>query len=784
MLADRIQRIGFSPTLKISAKATAMKAEGIDVIDLSVGEPDFPTPDNIKQAAKKALDQNFTKYTANDGILPLRQAICKKLKEDNGIEYEPDEIIVSAGAKNCLYNLSVALFNKGDEAIIPAPYWVSYPAMVSLAKGNPVYVQTREENGFRMTPKELSAAISPSTKALILNNPCNPTGAAYTKDDLMELAKIALDEGIIVISDEIYEKLVYDGFSFTSFAALGKKIKEQTIIVNGMSKAYSMTGWRLGYAAGPKEYIMGMSKVQSHNTSNATSISQMAALEALSGPQHEIRRMVTEFQIRRNYMLDRMRGIPGISCYEPRGAFYLFPNVRSYFNKEHEGMQIRNSYGMAYYLLKHALVAVVPGESFGAEGYIRLSYATSMENIMKGMDRITKALAKLEPTREAKVISLNNAITERKDFVETEVHVGPEMRDSLVAEAEAHLAKNKEYYEWNANILGVIIQLRTNLPHLYDFWMENWYPGQLETDLEPHGVIYAVGWIPGREPRAYYNSETKTAVLFKSAYYGQLRSLAIGMADDIISRISNTYSVRGLGLDFDGNGLMLIAPKGTGKTTFFANLLSHPRSKLVADDVVFVRLNSKEAIADAPERKLYMQTNFVEKFPDLAPLFDKSKCENVVTSRDQCVNGPCQRSTGSGGLDSCRLDRGSPFCYEASPVSRAMLDPYWIGGTSKHAKRTNLKWILLLKNDPVSPVVSTPKVEEAVRFCVDGLSQSGPMRSEPFFNPHLLTNSGDRMEARRRFYEKLFEIARPYFINLGAADKDEVQKQINKVVGV
>jgi len=778
MLADRIQRIGFSPTLKISAKATAMKAEGIDVIDLSVGEPDFPTPDNIKQAAKKALDQDFTKYTANDGILSLRQAICKKLKEENGLEYEPDEIIVSSGAKNCLYNLSVALLNKGDEVIIPAPYWVSYPAMVSLAKGNPVYVQTREENGFRMTPKELSAAISPSTKALILNNPCNPTGAAYTKDELMELAKIALDEGIIVISDEIYEKLVYDGFSFTSFAALGKKIKEQTIIVNGMSKAYSMTGWRLGYAAGPKEYIMGMSKVQSHNTSNANSIAQMAALEALIGPQHEIRRMVTEFQIRRNYMLDRMRGIPGISCYEPRGAFYLFPNVRSYFNKEHEGMQIRNSYGMAYYLLKHAHVAVVPGESFGAEGYIRLSYATSMENIMKGMDRITKALAKLEPTREAKVISLNNTVTERKDFVETEVHVGPEMRDSLVAEAENHLAKNKEYYEWNANILGVIIQLRTNLPHLYDFWMENWYPGQLETDLEPHGVIYAVGWIPGREPRAYYNSETKTAVFFKSAYYGQLRSLAIGMADDIISRISNTYSVRGLGLDFDGDGLMLIAPKGTGKSTFFANLLSHPRSKLVADDIVFVRVNGKEAVADAPERKLYMQTNFVEKFPDLAPLFDKSKCENVVTNRDQCVNGPCQR------LDSCRLDRGSPFCYEASPVSRAMLDPYWIGGTSKHAKRTNLKWILLLKNDPVSPVVSMPKVEEAVRFCVDGLSQSGPMRSEPFFNPHLLTNSGDRMDARKRFYEKLFAIAQPYFINLGAADKDEIQKQINKVVGV
>jgi aspartate/methionine/tyrosine aminotransferase len=778
MLADRIQRIGFSPTLKISAKATAMKADGIDVIDLSVGEPDFPTPDNIKQAAKKAIDDNFTKYTANDGILPLRKAIARKLKEENGVDYEPDEIIVSSGAKNCLYNLCVALFNRGDEAIIPAPYWVSYPAMVELAKGVPVHVQTREENGFRITPKDFSAAISPSTKALILNNPCNPTGAAYTKDDLLELARIAADEGIVVISDEIYEKLVYDGFSFTSFAALGKKIKEQTIIVNGVSKSYSMTGWRLGYAAGPKEYIMGMSKVQSHNTSNASSISQMAALEALTGPQHDIKKMLTEFQIRRNYMLDRLRGIPGLSCYEPRGAFYLFPNVKSYFNKEYEGMQIRNSYGLAYYLLKQAHVAIVPGEAFGAEGFIRLSYATSMENIVKAMDRISKALAKLEPTRETKAISLNNTITQQKEFVETEVHVGPELRDSLVAEAESHLAKNKEYYEWNANILGVIIQLRTNLPHLYDFWMENWYPGQLETDLEPHGVIYAVGWIPGREARAYYSSETKTAVFFKSAYYAQLRSLAIGMADDITSRLSNTYSVRGLGLDFDGHGLMLIAPKGTGKAGIFANLLRHPRSKLLTDDIAFVRLNSKEAIADMAERKLYMQTDFVEKYPDLAALFDKSKCENVITNRNECINGPCQR------IDNCRLDRGSPFCYEASPVSRAMLDPYWIDGPSKHIKRTSLKWALLLKNDPISPVITKPTVEEAVRFCEEGMSQVGPMRSEPFFNPHLLVNSSDRTDARRRFYEKLFAIAKPYFINVGAADKDEVQKQINKVVGI
>ena len=776
MLSDSVQKIGFSPTLKISAKAQAMKAEGIDVVDLSVGEPDFPTPDNVKAAAKVAIDKNFTKYTANDGILPLRQAIAKKLKDENGVSYEPDEIVVSTGAKNSIYNLIMAILNKGDEVIIPSPYWVSYPQMVNLAGGNPVFVQTKEEDGFRITPQALSSAISPSTKALFLNNPCNPTGAGYTKDELLALAEVVESEGILVIADEIYEKLVYGGFNFTSFASLSKRIKEQTVLINGVSKAYSMTGWRIGYAAGPKEYIMGISKVQSHATSNASSISQMAALEALSGPQHDIKRMATEFQIRRNYMLDRMRNIPAISCYEPRGAFYLFPNVSSYFKKEFDGTQIRNSYGMAYYLLKHAHVAVVPGESFGAEGYIRLSYATSRENIEKAMDRISDALAKLEPTREAKTISLNNTVTQRKNNVETEVHVGPELRDALVAEAEAHLS-HQEYYEWNANILGVIIQLRTNLVHLYDYFIENWYPAQLETDLEPHGIIYAVGWIPGREPRAYYNSETRTAVFFKSAYYGQLRSLAIGMADDILSRQFDTYSVRGLGLDFGGDGLLLIAPKGTGKSSYYANLLRSAKSKIITDDVVFVRMTNGP-MADSPERKFYMQTNLVEKIPDLAPLFDKSKCENVISSRDDCTNGPCQR------LDNCRLDRGAPFCYEGSAVSRAMLDPYWIGGPGKHTKKTNLKWIMLLKNDPVAPLVTEPSVADAVRFCEEGLSQTGAMKSEPFFNPHILVTGNDRTDARRRFYERLFKKAKPYFINTGAGSKEDVQKAINKIIGI
>ncbi|MEE9555191.1 MAG: pyridoxal phosphate-dependent aminotransferase [candidate division Zixibacteria bacterium] len=776
MLSDRIQKVGMSPTMRISAKATAMRSEGIDVIDLSVGEPDFPTPANIGAAGKNAIDDGFTKYTNNDGILPLRKAISKKLLKDNDLKYEPDEIIVSPGAKNCIYNLCMAILNNGDEVIIPAPYWVSYPEMVRLAGGRPVIVQTIEENGFRLTPKELSAALSPSTKALILNNPCNPSGTGYTKDDLQKIADIVIEEGILVISDEIYEKLVFDGFEFVSFASLGKKIKEQTVIVNGVSKTYSMTGWRLGYAAGPKEYIMAMSIVQSHNTSNPSSISQMAALEAIAGPQHEIVRMRSEFQIRRNYMLDRLRNLQGVSCQEPKGAFYLFPNISSYFNKEYVGMQIRNSYGMSYYLLEHAHVAVVPGEAFGSEGYIRLSYSSSMKKIEAAMDRIADALERLEPTRKEKSISLNNTVTKRKGFVETETYVGPELRDALVAEANAHLS-HQEYFEWNANILGTIIQLRTNLQHLHDFWIENWYPAQLETDLEPHGIIYAVGWIPGREPRAYYNSESRTAVFFKSAYYGQLRSLALGMADDISSRISESYSVRGLTLDFDGDGLIMIAPKGVGKSVYFANLLRHPKSKIVADDVTFIRLGA-DVTADSAERKFYMRTDFAEKYPDLAPLFDKSKCENVVTDKNECVNGPCQR------LETCGLDKGSPFCYEASPVSRAMLDPYWIDGSSKAIKRTSLKWILLFKNDPVSPLVSDPSPDEAARFCEEGLTQSGGLRSEPFFNPHILVKGSDRTESRRLFYKRMFEKVKPVFINVGAGSKDEIQNRINNIIGI
>ena len=777
MLADRIQRIGFSPTLKITAKAKAMWAEGIDVVDLSVGEPDFPTPQNVKEAANRAISENFTKYTANDGMPELKEAIIQKLRRDNGLEYEPNEIIVSSGAKNCLYNLAVALLNKGDEVIIPAPYWVSYPPIVSLAKGNPVIIQTKEENGFRLTPEQLSAAISPSTRALILNNPCNPTGAAYTREEVEEIAEICVDEGLIIIADEIYEKLVYDGFSFASVASLGKKIKERSVIINGVSKAYSMTGWRIGYAAGPKELIAGMGKVQSHNTSNACSISQKASLEALTGPQTDVSMMVMEFQRRRNVILQRLNAIPGVSCMEPRGAFYVFPNFRNYFNKEYEGMEIRNSYGMAYYLLKHARVAVVPGEAFGTEDYIRLSYATSMDRIEEGMDRITDAVAKLEPTRKAKEITLNNTITLRKSFVETEPAISAEIRDAFVAEAETHLTHDN-YFEWNVNISGVVVQLRTNLQHLCDFWIENWYPAQLEADLEPHGIIYAVGWIPGREPRAYYNSESRTAIFFKSAFYGQLRSLAVGMTADISERLSDLHCVRGFCVDFDGDGLMLIAPKRTGKSGHLASFLRTKEARLVSNDVVFVRYVGAQALADTPERKFYQRTDFVRFYPDFAPLFDRSKCENVVTKREECTNSSCQIQ------DDCRLDRGSPFCYEASDTSYAMLDPYWIGGPDKHAKRTSLKWIFLLSRDPVAPPITRLESEEAIKILEEGRSETstGGIRNEPFYNPHLLVRTPERIDLQKRFFERLFKVTSVYAINTTTQSPREIQTRMRHII--
>ncbi|MBC8203936.1 MAG: aminotransferase class I/II-fold pyridoxal phosphate-dependent enzyme [FCB group bacterium] len=775
MLSDRVQRIGFSPTLRISGKAKQMAAEGIDVVDFSVGEPDFPTPDNIKRAAVRAIEANKTKYTENSGIPELKSAIIRKFKEEYRAEYKPSQVIISSGAKNCLYNLCTALFNKGEECIIPEPYWVSYPHMVELAKGVPVFVHTREEDGFLLTPEDLERAITPNTKAIILNNPSNPTGAAYNEEQLRAVVDTALKEGLVIIADEIYEKLTYDGFRFVSVCALSEKARERSVVVNGFSKAYAMTGWRLGYAVGPEELIAGMDKVQSHSTSNANSITQWAGVEALNGPQYEISRMVSEFQKRRGYMLYRLGMLSGISCFKPQGAFYLYSNFSKYYDMEFENMQIRNSYGMSYYLLKHAHVAVVPGAAFGSDNFIRLSYAASMERIKTAMDRITEAIARLQPARKVKIFALNDTMTKVRNYVETDVNLNFDMRDALIAESDSHL-RYDNYYEWNANIAGVVIQLRTNSPHLNDFWMENWYPAQLETELEPHGVIYAVKGVTGRDPRAYYNSDTRTGFIFNTAFYGQLRSMALGMVSDIAERMFDAHFLHGACVDIDGKGTVIIGGPGMGKSGPIFKLLENPGAKLIAYDGVMMRYSAREAITDMPERKIYFKTKFVEKMLKLAPLLDNSKCENVITNKSECANEPCLRE------DNCRLDRGKPFCYSAFGNSRAMLDPYWIGGTEKHCKRTVLKNIIILRNDQFAPLTEALPAGKAVEIMEQGKTGMFGGGDERFFNPHLLAKTSDRIELQKRFLTRLFSLAKVYYVNIGSSGgKEAMMKAVEEI---
>jgi aspartate aminotransferase len=395
VLSNRAKSLKPSPTLAINAKAKSMLAQGIHVISFGAGEPDFDTPENIKQAAKKALDEGFTKYTPVGGIDELKDAIIKKFQRDSGLSYKRPEILVSCGGKHSFYNLAQAIFDQGDEVIIPAPYWVSYPPMVSLAGGSPVIVETTEKNEFKITPEALKKAITPKTKALIINSPSNPTGSAYTKKDLEKIAEISLSKTIFVISDEIYEKIVYDGFQFTSIATVSEEMKKRTIIVHGVAKTYSMTGWRIGYTAGSEEIIAAMNNIQSQSTSNPTSIAQKASVEALIGPQGEVEKMVSAFAQRRNYIVDRLSKMAGVSCYKPVGAFYAFPNFSSYYGKAYQGKKIENSTHLADYFLDVAKVAVVPGVEFGADPFERLSFATSMENIKEGLDRVEEALKKL-----------------------------------------------------------------------------------------------------------------------------------------------------------------------------------------------------------------------------------------------------------------------------------------------------------------------------------------------------------------------------------------------------
>lgn len=394
-LASRVSSIKPSMTLAISAKAKELRAQGVDVVGFGAGEPDFDTPQNIKDAAIQALEAGFTKYTPASGTMELKQAVCDKMKKDNGLDYKPTQVLISCGAKHSLYNIAEALYDPGDEVIIPAPYWVSYPDQVLLQDAVPCIVETREEENFRLSADLLRKNITKKTKALILNSPSNPTGCGYTLRDLKEIAEIIVEHDLYVISDEIYEKLVYGNFEFHSIAEVGEEIKKRTLVVNGVSKSHSMTGWRIGWAVGPEEIIKPMSNIQSQSTSNPTSIAQKGAEEALNGPQDAVAMMVKEFDKRREYIVDRLNAMEGVSCINPDGAFYVFPRVDSLYGRKFGDSPIGTSVELCDYLLKESKVAAVPGGAFGADAYIRLSYATSMEVIQKGLDRIEEAFKNL-----------------------------------------------------------------------------------------------------------------------------------------------------------------------------------------------------------------------------------------------------------------------------------------------------------------------------------------------------------------------------------------------------
>jgi aspartate aminotransferase len=394
-LSKRVHQLAPSPTLALTAKAMSMRSQGLDVISFGAGEPDFDTPDHIKQAAIQAIESGFTKYTPVGGIDELKDAIIAKFQNDNGISYDRSEILVSCGGKHAIYNLAQALFEPDDEVIIPAPFWVSYPPIVELAGATPVILETSERHRFKVSPERLRAAITPRTKAFILNSPCNPTGAAYDREELEGLAEVILEEGIFVISDEIYEKIVFDEFRFTSMASLSSDLKNQTVIVHGISKTYSMTGWRIGFTAGPADLVRAMTNVQSQSTSNPTSIAQKAAIRALTGPQEPVVDMVKVFHDRRNLIVDRLNAIKGVSCLKPQGAFYVFPDLSQFFGQSWDGKKLTGSLDLADYFLTTSHVAMVPGVSFGGEGHMRLSFATSTENIERGLDRIEEGLDRL-----------------------------------------------------------------------------------------------------------------------------------------------------------------------------------------------------------------------------------------------------------------------------------------------------------------------------------------------------------------------------------------------------
>jgi aspartate aminotransferase len=381
-----------STTLAVAERAAALRAQGIDILSFAAGEPDFDTPEFIKKAAVDALAKGLTKYTPSSGIAPLRAAIAEKFLRDQGLAYEPSAILVSCGAKHAIYNALHAILDPGDEAIVSSPYWTSYPEMVKTADARPVIVPTDEKSGFKLDPDRLAEAVTPRTRLLIHCSPVNPTGGVYTKAELEAVARVAVDRGLFIVSDEVYEKLVYGATPHVSIASLGPAFAERTIVVNSCSKTYSMTGWRIGYAAGPRDVIEGAAKIQSQATSNPTSIAQYAALAAFQGDQSFLGEWIAEYRRRRDVMVKLIRDLRGLTVIEPEGAFYAFPRVSALFGRTWKGRPLRTSADVAGFLLEEARIAVVPGSGFGSDDHIRLSYATSMEKIKEGMDRMGKAI--------------------------------------------------------------------------------------------------------------------------------------------------------------------------------------------------------------------------------------------------------------------------------------------------------------------------------------------------------------------------------------------------------
>ena len=394
-LAERTILIKPSVTLAIAAKAGKLRSEGIDVINFSAGEPDLDTHDRIKAAAIDALKKGMTKYTDVRGIEPLRQAIARKYLSEYGLKYQLSEILVSCGAKHSLYNLFQAVVNPGDEVLVPAPYWVSYADMALLAGGVPKIIQTSEASGFRISAQHLAQALSSRTRLFVLYSPSNPTGASYDENELMAIAQVLEKHNCLIVTDDIYDKIVYDGFTIQSLVALAPSLRDRSVIVNGVSKSYAMTGWRIGYALGPVDIIDAAAKIQSQSTSNPTSIAQAAALEAIQGPQEDVTIMLGEFAKRRSVVVDRLNAISGVRCVKPQGAFYVFPNIAAFIGKNVNEHKLASPCDVANYLLEEAKVAVVPGEDFGSHAHIRLSYATSLENIEEGCRRMRGAFEKI-----------------------------------------------------------------------------------------------------------------------------------------------------------------------------------------------------------------------------------------------------------------------------------------------------------------------------------------------------------------------------------------------------